>query len=242
MVACRRKSPNKRRTGVRRTLAGHHLEGKHLFDISSRRGGGGSDTPLCESADVRYPRPLDTNTRSWSDASVTMTNTCSVRRSRGPARPGLVPDGLYVGYESPPLAVGGAGYVPGLAVGGFAGPTSRDGSEGRPLRTGQQPRRVGPSRAVVMRRRVVLAAVAVAMLVLLALPWGGTGGRSLATPGAARAGSLIPGTVYTVRPGDTLWGIAERIDGGSDMGPLVAQLESQIGGDALQPGEQLRLP
>jgi hypothetical protein len=191
---------------------------------------------------VRYDRPLDTNTRSCSDASVTMTNTCSVRRSRGPTPPGALPEGLYFGYEAAPLVVGAAGYVPGFTVGGHTGLATGDDSEGRPFCTAQQPGRVGPSRAVIMRRRAVLAAVAVAMLVMLALPWGGTGGRSLATPGAARAGSLVPGTVYAVRPGDTLWGIAERIDGGSDVGPLVAQLESQIGGDALQPGELLRLP
>ena len=100
----------------------------------------------------------------------------------------------------------------------------------------------GPSRAVIIRRRALLAAAAVAMLVMLALPWGGTGGRSLATPGAARAGSLAAGTTYVVRRGDTLWGIAERLAGKSDPRPLVAKLEAQAGGDALQPGEVLHLP
>ena len=100
----------------------------------------------------------------------------------------------------------------------------------------------GPSRAVIIRRRALLAAAAVAMLVMLALPWGGTGGRSLATPGAARAGSLAAGTTYVVRRGDTLWGIAERLAGNSDPRPLVAKLEAQAGGDALQPGEVLHLP
>jgi len=80
------------------------------------------------------------------------------------------------------------------------------------------------------------------MLVMLALPWGGTGGRSLATPGAARAGPLVAGTTYVVRRGDTLWGIAERLAGNTDPRPLVARLEAQAGGDALQPGELLPLP
>ncbi len=82
----------------------------------------------------------------------------------------------------------------------------------------------------------------IAMLVMLALPWGGTGGPSLATPGAARAGPLVAGTTYVVRQGDTLWGIAVRLAGGSDPRPLVAQLEAEAGGDVVHPGQQLLLP
>ena len=82
----------------------------------------------------------------------------------------------------------------------------------------------------------------VPMLVMLALPWGGTGGRSLATPGAAHAGPLVAGTTYVVRQGDTLWGIAARLASGSDPRPLVARLESEAGGDVVHPGQPLLLP
>jgi LysM domain len=48
--------------------------------------------------------------------------------------------------------------------------------------------------------------------------------------------------VYVSQPGDTLWSIAVRFAGGGDPRALVDQLESQIGGGALQPGERLYLP
>jgi hypothetical protein len=143
---------------------------------------------------------------------------------------------LYFGYESPSVAVGGTGCVPGSTFGPVVGAVCPAAPRPTAVRVS------GPSRAVIIRRRALLAAFAAAMLVMLALPWGGTGGRSLATPGAARAGSLVAGTNYVVRPGNTLWGIAERLADGSDPRPLVAQLEVEAGGDAVQPGEVLHLP
>jgi len=101
---------------------------------------------------------------------------------------------------------------------------------------------VRATRAVVLGRRVLLGAVCLAMLVLLALPWGGTGGNPLAAPGAARAGRLVAGDIYVVRPGDTLWSIAERLAPDSDPRPLVARMEDEVGSGDLQPGEELRLP
>lgn len=142
----------------------------------------------------------------------------------------------YLGCETEALAVGDRSYRHVYTV-------SRTEGEASPAVLERSPsQRLRPSRAVIFRRRALLAAVAVAMLVMLALPWGGTGGRSLATPGAARAGSLVAGTTYVVRRGDTLWGIAERLAGNGDPRPVVAQLEVQAGGDALQPGEVLHLP
>jgi hypothetical protein len=92
------------------------------------------------------------------------------------------------------------------------------------------------------RLRTLLAVMAIAVLILLALPWSGTGGHTLATSGAARGGPLTAGTVYTVQPGDTLWGIAERLVGNGDPRPVVSQLEAEARGDTIQPGQQLRLP
>lgn len=115
--------------------------------------------------------------------------------------------------------------------------------QARPTRAGctSDGRRTRP-RAAVRRRRVLLGMVAAGLLVALALPWSGTGG-SLATPGPALAGDTVaPHTSYVVRPGDTLWSIAVRLDPTGDPRPTVAKLEAEVGGDGVVPGEQLVLP
>jgi hypothetical protein len=48
--------------------------------------------------------------------------------------------------------------------------------------------------------------------------------------------------VYVAKPGDTIWAIAVRYSGGRDPRPLEYELEAQLGGGALQPGEALRVP
>ena len=92
------------------------------------------------------------------------------------------------------------------------------------------------------RRRIVLGASSVAVLVALALPWGGAGRHPLATPGPVLAGATASNGVYVVQPGDTMWTIAERLDPGGDPRPVVLKLEQQVGSDSLQPGQHLRLP
>ena len=166
-----------------------------------------------------------------------MTNTCSVSRTRAAVRPASVPEiPRFDGYDTYPL---GADCRRGVVVRPAPARAVAAPVEQERLRVGKVAR---PSRRVIIRRRVVLAAAVAMMLIMLALPWGGTGGRSLATPGAAPVGSLAAGTNYVVHRGDTLWGIAERLAHGSDPRPIVAQLESQNHGDTLQPGEVLHLP
>jgi nucleoid-associated protein YgaU len=91
-----------------------------------------------------------------------------------------------------------------------------------------------------VRRRRLLLALALALGVALALPLSGTGGRSHAT-GSAPAGKGHA-LEYTVRPGDTLWSIAERVDRSGDPRPLVAQLAARTGSDTVVPGERISVP
>jgi hypothetical protein len=85
----------------------------------------------------------------------------------------------------------------------------------------------------------MLAVVALCILGL-ALPLGGTGGRSHAA-GSAPAGTLHP-VEYTVQPGDSLWSIAARVDPSGDPRPLVATMAAELGSDTVQPGEQITVP
>jgi hypothetical protein len=91
----------------------------------------------------------------------------------------------------------------------------------------------------VRRRRTLLAAMGLGLLAL-ALPLSGTGGYSHPA-GSAPAENVRP-VVYTARPGDTLWTIAERLDPTGDPRPLVAQLEAQTGSDTVQTGERITVP
>jgi len=91
----------------------------------------------------------------------------------------------------------------------------------------------------VRRRRTLLAMMGLA-LALLALPLGGFGGASHTTESAFAANGHS--ATYTVRAGDTLWSIAQRMDPNGDPRPIVSQLAAQVGGYTVIPGELLTLP
>jgi hypothetical protein len=67
------------------------------------------------------------------------------------------------------------------------------------------------------------------------------GGLLTHGPPAAPAQRLAPGVTYVVRPGDTLWSVARRVQPGGDVRPLVDRLVARHGGAALEPGEVIRL-
>jgi hypothetical protein len=93
-----------------------------------------------------------------------------------------------------------------------------------------------------VRRRRTLLAVMGLLLIALALPLSGTGGSSHTT-GSAPVETSVNGTgVYTVKPGDTLWTIAARMEPSGDPRPIVAELAKEIGSDTVTPGEQITLP
>jgi len=103
--------------------------------------------------------------------------------------------------------------------------------------------RLAARAAARRRRRILLGSLAAALLTALALPWSGTGGHPLATPGPALAGERVAHHAdYVVLRGDTLWSIAQRLDPSGDPRPVVDKLAAQVGGDVVVPGEHLLLP
>jgi hypothetical protein len=101
----------------------------------------------------------------------------------------------------------------------------------------RSPRRRASS---AVRRRRGLLAITALLVVGLALPLGGSGGRSHPTgPALAETGHAV---VYTVQPGDTLWSIAQRVNPTADPRPLVSQIEGQTGSATVTPGQHIKLP
>ncbi len=91
------------------------------------------------------------------------------------------------------------------------------------------------------RARTLAVAFVLVVVVLLALPLRLFGASS--TGPSALSGST-PGrpSVYVVRPGDTLWSIATRLDPAGDPRPIVARLSQEAGSTTVVPGEHLVLP
>jgi LysM repeat protein len=73
----------------------------------------------------------------------------------------------------------------------------------------------------------------VGLLGALAVPISGLAGTTPA--------SLTAGTVYTVRPGDTLRSISVRLDPANPK-TVVGQLVAETGSDTVVVGEHIRLP
>ncbi len=103
-----------------------------------------------------------------------------------------------------------------------------------------------PNRAVLRRRRIV--AVGLLALVVLGCSFGlqaalgRIGGGPLAITDAP--GGLQPAAarIWIVRPGDTLWSIAEAVDPRGDVRPLVDRLAAETGRTVLYPGEAISVP
>ena len=121
----------------------------------------------------------------------------------------------------------------------YRGPRFRptDDGDGTAVHLARPPRR--RASVEVRRRRTILAMMGMA-LALLALPLGGFGGASHTTESVSAA--QIHGSTYTVRAGDSLWSIAERVDPSGDPRPLVSQMAAQLGTYNVVPGELVTIP
>lgn len=107
------------------------------------------------------------------------------------------------------------------------------GGRVRPVARAAGCRRVS---AKVRRRRLAAAGVAAIVVTLALLPHP----RPVSAPAALPGGGA--GTTYVVRPGDTLWTIATRVDPTGDPRPLVARLHAETGTYMIVPGERIRIP
>jgi hypothetical protein len=125
-----------------------------------------------------------------------------------------------------------------------------------------EPRRDGfarrPSQATYWRRRaLVLAALVSLLLAGRAVAGALVGGEATVTTGAAPVAGIAapeatpapaadqpaaaPASVYVVRPGDTVWSIAQHLRPDGDVRALVDELTERAGGSALQAGQRIPL-
>lgn len=128
-------------------------------------------------------------------------------------------------------------------------------SDGRTVsRSVTPPPRVQPSppTSTFWRRRLmvllVLTSVVVGAHLLVSAAISGSDERSVVTASSAADASFvapnsepIAPAVYVVRPGDTMWSIATRLQPEGDVRQLVDQLTERAGGSGLQAGQRIAL-
>lgn len=124
--------------------------------------------------------------------------------------------------------------------------TTRATARQRPTTLPRRPVAGGPARVVgpatYWRRRVVVVLLAVALVLVMARAGAALGGSNPAAPErhpahSADAASTVRSTV--VRPGDSLWTVAERLVPGDDPRPVVDALADARHGTVLTPGETI---
>jgi hypothetical protein len=100
-----------------------------------------------------------------------------------------------------------------------------------------------PGLAVYRRRRVAVALVLAAGVLMLALLGHWLGGGPLTAP-EPRPTPPVPvvASVYIVQPGDTLWTLARRSQPTGDLRPLVDRLAAAQRHRPLRAGQRIILP
>jgi nucleoid-associated protein YgaU len=135
--------------------------------------------------------------------------------------------------------------APGLARPGPApAPDVLSAARSAGIRSGD--RRTRANRRATLRRRRAVAAGLLAVVILtsgigIRAALGRTGGGPLAATGAPGGPRAASGQVWIVRPGDTLWSIAEAVDRNGDVRPLVDRLAGEAGGTTIYPGESIAI-
>lgn len=95
-------------------------------------------------------------------------------------------------------------------------------------------------RATYWRRRAVVVLLAVALVLVMARAGVALGGAAPASPERHPAPSSdVTAATTVVRPGDSLWSVAQRLAPGSDPRPVVDALSEARHGTVLTPGETI---
>ncbi|CAN5890536.1 hypothetical protein BH23ACT2_BH23ACT2_02200 [soil metagenome] len=97
---------------------------------------------------------------------------------------------------------------------------------------------------VIVSLLAVIGAVAVGRGALAGLAPAPPGPAAPAAP-AAPASAAVPAAgadVVVVEPGDTLWGIARRLEPTGDVRPVVDRLVAANGSTVIEPGQELIVP
>jgi hypothetical protein len=119
-------------------------------------------------------------------------------------------------------------------------PASRLGEASSPARSAR------PGRVTYRRRRMAAAGILILLAFLVVIAADAAlariGGGPLTTTGASSGLVNAAARDWVVRPGDTIWSIAESIDPHGDVRPLVDRLSRQVGNAPLYPGEVIELP
>jgi hypothetical protein len=101
------------------------------------------------------------------------------------------------------------------------------------------------SPATYWKRRLVVVLLAVALVLVMARAGAALGGSTPAAPERHPAHSSAQSSVESraastvVRPGDSLWTVAERLVPGDDPRPVVDALSEARHGTVLTPGETI---
>jgi len=155
-----------------------------------------------------------------------LSNRSGVSRTR---RPLLVAVDEYVA---------GPRHVPAVSMLVSAEPTTRPVVRPLPRPATVRPARPSAARAdmaqVFLWRRVAVVAVAVAMLLTAGWAISVLGGASLVA-----SGHRATPVSYTVKSGDSLWTVAQRVAPNDDPRDVVAAIERSRGGAPLLPGQTI---
>jgi hypothetical protein len=117
----------------------------------------------------------------------------------------------------------------------------------RPRPTTQSRRTVAAGSARVVspvtywRRRIAVVVIAVALVLVMARAGAALGGSTPTAPERhpAQSSAVTTAKSTVVRPGDSLWAVAQRLAPGDDPRPVVDALSEARHGTVLTPGETI---